>query len=55
MSTSTLKNRFNWQKLQSNEHTIMAVLAVMVGLAGGMGAVGISVFDRLLSDPGLWR
>jgi len=40
MSTSILKNIFNWQKLQSNEYTIMAVLAVVVGLAGGLGAVG---------------
>ena len=40
MSTSILKNISIWQKLQSNEHTIMAVLAVIVGLAGGLGAVG---------------
>ena len=40
MSTSILKNIFNWQKLQSNEYTIMTVLAVVVGLAGGLGAVG---------------
>ena len=40
MSTSILKNIFNWKKLQSNEYTIMAVLAVVVGLAGGLGAVG---------------
>ena len=26
--------------IKANEHTIMAVLAVIVGLAGGFGAVG---------------
>ncbi len=40
MSTSILKNISNWRKLQSNEHTIMTVLAVIVGLASGLGAVG---------------
>ena len=35
-----IKNRFTLSELRTNEHTIMAVLAVGVGLAGGFGAVG---------------
>jgi CIC family chloride channel protein len=34
------KKRFALSDLKTNEHTIMAVLAVVVGLAGGFGAVG---------------
>jgi CIC family chloride channel protein len=34
------KKRFTLSELRTNEHTIMAVLAVAVGLAGGFGAVG---------------
>ena len=34
------KKRFALSELKTNEHTIMAVLAVVVGLAGGFGAVG---------------
>ena len=40
MSTEIFKKISNWEKLQANEHTIMAVLAVVVGLAAGFGAVG---------------
>jgi len=36
----SIKNRFSLRELRTNEHTIMAVLAVVVGLAGGFGAVG---------------
>jgi CIC family chloride channel protein len=32
--------RFSLSELKTNEHTIMAVLGVVVGLAGGFGAVG---------------
>ena len=35
-----LKNRSLLGRLKTNEHTIMAVLAVVVGLAAGFGAVG---------------
>ncbi len=45
------KKRFTLTELTTNEHTIMAVLAVAVGLAGGLGAVGfrylISFFQTL--------
>ncbi len=34
------QKRFTLSELRTNEHTIMAVLAVAVGLAGGFGAVG---------------
>ena len=36
----SIKKRFSLSELKTNEHTIMAVLAVAVGLAGGFGAVG---------------
>jgi len=36
----SIKNRFSLTELRTNEHTIMAMLAVVVGLAGGFGAVG---------------
>ncbi len=35
-----IKNWFSLRELRTNEHTIMAMLAVVVGLAGGFGAVG---------------
>jgi len=35
-----IKKLFSLSELKTNEHTIMAVLAVVVGLAGGFGAVG---------------
>ena len=35
-----IKKLFSLSELKTNEHTIMAVLAVVVGLAGGLGAVG---------------
>jgi len=35
-----IKKLFSLNELKTNEHTIMAVLAVVVGLAGGFGAVG---------------
>ncbi len=45
------KKRFTLTELTTNEHTTMAVLAVAVGLAGGLGAVGfrylISFFQTL--------
>ena len=40
MNTEIIKKITDWEKLQANEHTIMAVLAVIVGLAAGFGAVG---------------
>jgi CIC family chloride channel protein len=35
-----IKKRTALRDLRTNEHTIMAILAVAVGLAGGLGAVG---------------
>ena len=35
-----IKKRAALRDLRTNEHTIMAILAVAVGLAGGLGAVG---------------
>jgi CIC family chloride channel protein len=40
MKTQILNKVSSWKQIQLNEHTIMAVLAVIVGLAGGYGAVG---------------
>ena len=40
MKTQISKKFSGLQALQANEHTIMAVLGVIVGLAGGFGAVG---------------
>ncbi len=40
MKTQILKKFSGLQALQANEHTIMAVLGVIVGLAAGFGAVG---------------
>ncbi len=36
----SLKKLFALRELRTNEHTIMAMLAIVVGLAGGFGAVG---------------
>ncbi len=51
MSLPNLGKRFRWRRLFSAEHTIMSVLAVLVGLAGGLGAVGfrylINFFQQL--------
>ncbi len=35
-------------QLRTNEHTIMAVMAVIVGLAGGFGAVGFRFLIRII-------
>ncbi|MGD9237445.1 MAG: chloride channel protein, partial [Desulfobacterales bacterium] len=40
MKTSISASLSNFKKLQANEHTIMALLGVVVGLFGGFGAVG---------------
>ncbi len=40
MIGNILKKLQNISDLKANEHTIMAVLGVIVGLAGGFGAVG---------------
>lgn len=40
MIANILKKLQNFSDLKANEHTIMAILAVIVGLAGGLGAVG---------------
>lgn len=40
MKSPNLGKRFRWRHLISAEHTIMSILAVVVGLAGGLGAVG---------------
>ena len=40
MSQNSFNKILNLGWLKTNEHTKMAVLAVMVGLAGGLGAVG---------------
>lgn len=40
MVDNILKRLQNFSDIKVNEHTIMAVLAVIVGLAGGFGAVG---------------
>jgi CIC family chloride channel protein len=46
MKTQFFKKFLNLKQIRTNEHTIMAVLAVLVGLAGGLGAV---VFRYLIS------
>ena len=41
----------NWlilRKIRTNEHTIMAVLAVLVGIAGGFGAIGFRYLINFL-------
>ncbi len=40
MISNILKKLQNFSEIKANEHTVMAVLAVIVGLAGGFGAVG---------------
>jgi CIC family chloride channel protein len=40
MTSNLLKSLQNFSQIKTNEHTIMAVLAIFVGLAGGFGAVG---------------
>ena len=40
MKTQFFKKFSNLKQIQVNEHTIMVILAVIVGLAGGFGAVG---------------
>lgn len=40
MNSPRLSKRFRWRHLISAEHTVMSALAVVVGLAGGFGAVG---------------
>jgi CIC family chloride channel protein len=46
MKTQFFEKFLNLKQIRTNEHTIMAVLAVLVGLAGGLGAV---VFRYLIS------
>jgi CIC family chloride channel protein len=43
-----LKNTSILGQLRTNEHTIMAVMAVFVGLAGGLGAVGFRYLIRVI-------
>jgi len=43
-----LKNISILGPLRTNEHTIMAVMAVIVGLAGGFGAVGFRYLIRVI-------
>ena len=40
MSAGFIYKILDWEKLRSNEYTIMAVLAIIVGLTAGFGAVG---------------
>ena len=40
MNIEIIDKILDWEKLRSNEYTIMAILAVIVGLAAGFGAVG---------------
>ena len=51
MKTQFFERFSNLKQIQANEHTIMAVLAVIVGIAGGLGAVAfrylISLFQTL--------
>ena len=46
MKSEILSNIPNLRKLQTNEHTIMALLGIIVGLAGGFGAVGFRYLIR---------
>ena len=41
-------NRLILRKIGTNEHTIMAVLAVVVGIAGGFGAIGFRYLINFL-------
>jgi len=51
MKTQFFERFSNLKQIRANEHTIMAVLAVIVGIAGGLGAVAfrylISFFQTL--------
>ena len=51
MKTQFFKKFSNLKQIPANEHTIMVILAVIVGAAGGFGAVGfrylISIFQTL--------
>jgi CIC family chloride channel protein len=51
MKTQFFEKFSNLKQIRTNEHTIMAVLAVLVGTAGGLGAVAfrylISLFQTL--------
>lgn len=51
MNRDVFRNFFDFKRVHANEHAIMAVLAVIVGLAAGFGAVGfrhlISFFQSL--------
>ena len=40
ISSKSSASRFTFRSLLSDEHTIMVVLGIMVGVAGGYGAVG---------------
>jgi CIC family chloride channel protein len=40
MNTEIINKILDWEKLRSNEYTIMVVLAIIVGLTAGFGAVG---------------
>ena len=40
MNIEIINKILNWEKLRSNEYTIMSILAIIVGLAAGFGAVG---------------
>ncbi len=51
MKTQFFEKFSNLKQIRANEHTIMVILAVIVGAAGGFGAVGfrhlISIFQTL--------
>jgi CIC family chloride channel protein len=51
MKTQFFEKFSNLKQIRANEHTIMALLAVIVGLAGGLGAIAfrylISIFQTL--------
>jgi CIC family chloride channel protein len=51
MKTQFFEKFSNLKQIPANEHTIMVILAVIVGAAGGLGAVGfrylISIFQTL--------
>jgi CIC family chloride channel protein len=46
MKSQILTTIPNLRKLQTNEHTIMALLGIIVGLSGGLGAVGFRYLIR---------
>ena len=51
MKTQFFEKFSNLKQIRANEHTIMVILAVIVGAAGGLGAVAfrylISIFQTL--------